>query len=171
MVQELQRDRGQSLRLIGKSTAATVVDDGCVPYWSELDGKFVSGPSGDEIANAQGYAADAATEKTAAEAARDLAQAWAESASAPAGGATASAKTWAEAASADAVAAQNSSAAASSSADAANTSLLALGNALANDLGAFSVDADGHLLVTYNGSSITDIEIGASGHLNITYTE
>jgi len=74
-------------------------------------------------------------------------------------------------ASADAADAANSKAAASSSADAANVSLLALGDALANDLGAFSVDGDGDLLVSYNGNSITDIEIDASGNLLMTYTE
>jgi len=65
----------------------------------------------------------------------------------------------------------NSAAAAASSADAANVSLLALGDALANDLGAFSVDADGDLSVSYNGNSITDIEINADGNLLMTYTE
>jgi hypothetical protein len=66
--------------------------------------------------------------------------------------------------------AQNQAASAASSAAAASNSLIALGDALVNGLGAFSVDANGDLNVTYNSSIITAISINATtGDLSITY--
>ncbi len=59
--------------------------------------------------------------------------------------------------------------AASSSAMAANTALLALGDALVNGIGAFSVDADGNLVVQYNDAVIDDVQIDANGNFLITY--
>jgi hypothetical protein len=74
-------------------------------------------------------------------------------------------------ASVSAAASANDAASASSHAAAANTSLLALGDALLNVLGAFSIDANGDLIVSYNSAAITGIEIDAAGDLIMTYVE
>lgn len=63
----------------------------------------------------------------------------------------------------------NQAAAAASSAAGANTSLLALGQVLVNGIGAFSVNADGELVVQYNDLLIDDMEIDADGNFLITY--
>ena len=72
----------------------------------------------------------------------------------------------------DAQAAENSaatySAVAATSASTANTALTALGDVISNDLGAFSVNADGELEVSYNGN-IQTITILPTGNLEITY--
>ena len=57
---------------------------------------------------------------------------------------------------------------ASTSASDASASLVALGQALRNDLGAFTVNSEGELLVSYNGG-ITDILVTPTGELEITY--
>lgn len=71
--------------------------------------------------------------------------------------------------SADAAAAANSASAAGSSATSANNSLLALGDVLANGIGAFSVDANGDLNVSWNEPTVDDITINADGDLIVTY--
>jgi hypothetical protein len=63
----------------------------------------------------------------------------------------------------------NSAAASSSSASAASLALLALSDVLSNGIGAFSVDADGDLNVSYNESTVTNITINSSGELIVTY--
>lgn len=65
--------------------------------------------------------------------------------------------------------ASNAQAAAQSSADAANAALLNIGMALLQDLGAFTVNADGDLIATYAGNVIQNIEINANGELLMTY--
>ncbi|WP_370677555.1 hypothetical protein [Pleomorphomonas sp. PLEO] len=66
--------------------------------------------------------------------------------------------------------ATNQAAAAHSSAESATTTLLALSGALTTLAGAFSVDANGHLKVTYAETAISDIHVSdASGHLLISY--
>lgn len=68
--------------------------------------------------------------------------------------------------------ASNQAAAAHSSAESAVAALLALSGALTNLAGAFSVDANGHLFVTYAETAISEIKVDAiSGHLIITYGE
>lgn len=68
-----------------------------------------------------------------------------------------------------AAAAQPFAAAAQSSANSANAIVLTLGDALLNDLGAFSVDENGDLIVSYIGNTINDIEIDVNGDLLVTY--
>jgi hypothetical protein len=58
---------------------------------------------------------------------------------------------------------------AQSAADAANAALLNIGVALLQDLGAFTVNADGDLIATYAGNVIQNIEINANGELLMTY--
>lgn len=60
-------------------------------------------------------------------------------------------------------------ASAASAASAANTALLALGNAIANGVGAFSTDADGNLIGSYNTPTVTSMSINASGELLVVY--
>jgi|GEM_PF-2433605 len=73
------------------------------------------------------------------------------------------------AADAGASAAAPYAAAAQSSALAASTTLLTLGDALLNDLGAFAVDEDGDLTVSFVGNTIDTIDINAEGDLLMTY--
>ncbi|MGY6704712.1 hypothetical protein [Roseinatronobacter sp.] len=72
-------------------------------------------------------------------------------------------------ASAGASAAAPYAAAAQSSANAASATLLTLGDALLNDLGAFSVDENGDLVVSFAGNTIETIDINAEGDLLMTY--
>lgn len=58
---------------------------------------------------------------------------------------------------------------AASAAASANAALLALGNALANGVGAFSVDANGDLIGSYNSPTVTNMTVNASGELVVTY--
>ena len=65
---------------------------------------------------------------------------------------------------------QNAAAAAESAAASAELNLLALGEALSNVLGAFSVDTNGDLQVAYNSTVITNISVDAgTGELSLTY--
>lgn len=70
-------------------------------------------------------------------------------------------------ASAASTTAQSSSA--TSSAAAANLALLALGNVLANGIGAVTVDGAGDLNIAYNTPTVTSMAIDGSGNLNVTY--
>lgn len=65
--------------------------------------------------------------------------------------------------------AANSNTAALSAAQSANNSMLALGAALINGLGAFTVNVNGELVVDYNTGSISNITVDAGGFLQITY--
>lgn len=65
--------------------------------------------------------------------------------------------------------ASNSAGAASSYASSANASLLALSDVLSNGIGAFSVDANGDLSVSYNEPTVTNLTIDAAGELIVTY--
>ena len=47
--------------------------------------------------------------------------------------------------------------------------MLALGNAIANGVGAFSTDADGNLIGSYNTPTVTSMSINASGELLVVY--
>lgn len=73
-----------------------------------------------------------------------------------------------QAATASATAATQASAA-TSSATAANTALLALGNVLANGVGAITVDANGDLSVAYNSPTVTSMAIDGAGNFTVTY--
>lgn len=75
----------------------------------------------------------------------------------------------ANAASAATATASAQAASAASAASAANTALLALGNAIANGVGAFSTDADGNLIGSYNTPTVTSMSINASGELLVVY--
>lgn len=75
----------------------------------------------------------------------------------------------ASAASAATATASAQAASAASAASAANTALLALGNAIANGVGAFGTDADGNLIGSYNEPTVTSMSINASGELLVAY--
>lgn len=76
----------------------------------------------------------------------------------------------ANAAATSAAEAANQAAAAHSSADSAATTVMALAGALTALAGAFAVDANGHLIVTYADDVITAIAVDDdTGHLAITY--
>ncbi len=72
-------------------------------------------------------------------------------------------------ASASAASAANQAVAAISSSTAANLALLALGDVLANGIGAITVDGSGDLTVAYNTPTVTSMAINAGGNLNVTY--
>lgn len=63
----------------------------------------------------------------------------------------------------------NSASGANSSATAANLSLLALSDVLSNGIGAFSVDNNGDLSVSYNTPTVSSLTINSSGELLVTY--
>jgi len=72
-------------------------------------------------------------------------------------------------AAANSAAAGNSAVTAAGSATAANTALLALGNVLANGIGALQTDVNGELIVSYNSPTVTSMAIDAAGNLMVTY--
>lgn len=75
----------------------------------------------------------------------------------------------AAAAAANSASAASNAAAAGGSATSANTALLALGNVLANGIGALQTDANGDLTVSYNSPTVTSMAIDAAGNLTVTY--
>jgi len=81
---------------------------------------------------------------------------------------TAAAASAAEADAKSATAAANAVAAGGAAA-AANTALLALGNVLANGIGALQTDVNGELIVSYNSPTVTSMAIDAAGNLTVTY--
>jgi hypothetical protein len=121
-------------------------------------------------------AADAATNAALAVAARDAADIFASDAADSALEASVTTQDGIAAVSALTIQAQaaasatgNDVIAASSAASAANTALLALGQALVNGIGAFSVNTDGELVVQYNDLVVDDLEIDTDGNFLITY--
>lgn len=60
-------------------------------------------------------------------------------------------------------------AATTSAGDAAALNFIALGEALSNVLSAFTLSTEGNLVVSYNSTVITNIEIDGTGHLLIEY--
>lgn len=79
------------------------------------------------------------------------------------------AQSHATAAATSATQAGNQATASMSAAQAANAALLALGNALANGIGAFFVDGDGNLIAEYNAPTVTGMTIDGNGNLLVTY--
>lgn len=165
MLSELQRDVSRAPKFLTEDIGAAEIQAGRALVTNGDGDGLEMGPTADEIANARGYAEDTAAD-------RQRAQEWAENPeNEEVESGKYSAKHHSVKASVSASAAAGHNASASSHADAANTSLLALGEALLNGLGAFSVNEDGDLLVAYNSAVITNIEIDGSGDLLMTYEE
>jgi hypothetical protein len=148
-VQELRREVGNAFRLDQPIKPGQAVPGRTLIF---TEAGFAAGPNTEQIVSAQQFALDADAAKQAAQNAEIAAVAAADLADA------------------SKFEAQNQAASAGSSAAAASATLLALGEALSNVLGAFSVDANGDLLVAYNSTVISNIEISASsGDLLLTY--
>lgn len=119
----------------------------------------------DMAASAKGSAETANAERVLADQAKNTAI---DRASAALGSQSAAASS-ANSASSSSATAGNRAAEASSSRDAANAALLTLSSVLANGVGAFSVNADGDLIASWNSPTVTNIAIDANGDLIVTY--
>lgn len=72
-VQDVSRDVGASLRIVGGTVKAYVPTDQTVPIWDEAYGGFKNGPLATDIPLAQGYAETAGVKATAAASSADAA--------------------------------------------------------------------------------------------------